>query len=150
MKKLIFDTGIEEYEINGGKILRFNPADINIYNRLINAKDKIVQIESQMVEKAKAASDEKMGETVVALLAEADAEMKKLLGEVFGGVNDFNDIFEGVNVMSVAKNGERIITNFLVSVTPILAAGAKRTAREQSAIDVSAVKSNRAQRRAQK
>lgn len=150
MKKITFNTGIEEFEINGGKILRFNPADINVYKRLIDAQEKIVGVETSMVEKAAASGDNLSGETIIGMLAEADAKIKEILGEIFGSGNDFHEIFEGVNVMAVAENGERVITNFLAAITPILEKGAQKAARAQASADATAIKGNRAQRRAKK
>ena len=150
MKKFIIDTGIEEFEINGGKILRFNPSDINLYKRFIDAQEEILGVEKKLVEKAAAAGENMTGETVIQLLSEADTNMKTILNRVFGTGNDFNDIFEGVNLMSVATNGERVITNFVEAIRPIIEKGAEKTARAQAASDAATIRGNRAARRAQK
>ena len=44
--KLNIDTGVREYEINGGEAngggtLRFNPADPNVYERFLRAQGKV-------------------------------------------------------------------------------------------------------------
>ena len=44
MNKILFDTGIEEYEIGGG-ILRLNASDVNLYGRFFRVEDKILEIE---------------------------------------------------------------------------------------------------------
>ena len=151
MKKLMIDTGVESFEITEGKFLRFNPADINVYNRLINAQDRIVDIERRLVEEATKIQDTTgAGEAGIKLLTEADKDMKDLLGEIFGAENDFEDIFAGVNLLSVAGNDERVITNFLDAITPVLEEGAKRTARKAAAQEVNRIRGNRAARRAQK
>lgn len=150
MKKITFNTGVEEFEINGGKVLRFNPADINVYKRLFDAQEKIMGIEAGLVEKAKTFGENASGETVISLLAEADAEMKQLLGEIFGSENDFDEIFDGVNVMSPCSNGERVITNFLAAIMPIVVQGAERAAKAQASADAATIKGNRAQRRAKR
>lgn len=147
MKKLNIDFGLEEFEING-KILRFNPSDINVYNRLMAAQDKIIAIEEKLEQRAEELPKEGTAEQVIKLMAEADAEMKAVLREIFGNQNDFEDIFAGVNVMTVAGNDERVITNFLAAIVPIIEAGAKRAARAQAAENAAGIKGNRAQRRA--
>lgn len=75
-------------------------------------------------------------------------EMKDLLGWVFGTHNDFEAIFCGVNIMGVAGNGERVITNFIHAVKPILESGARKCAKQQVNSAVGKAKMNRAQRRA--
>ena len=37
MKKLNIDTGVEEFRVNGRGVLRFNPADPNLYHRFFAA-----------------------------------------------------------------------------------------------------------------
>ena len=143
MKKLTIDFGVEEFEINGGKILRFNPADLNVYNRLLDAQKKIIDIERRLEEGAEKLPPENTAEAAFELMAEADAEMKKLLQEIFGTENDFFDIFEGVNVMSVAANDERVITNFLAAIIPIIEEGAQRAARVRAKNAAGKVRANR-------
>lgn len=128
MKKLNFDTGIEEFDVNGA-VLRFNPSDPNVYARFLAAAEKITDIEQQMVVK----NAENSGAQVLRLMEEADRKAKDLLAEVFGSQNDFDKMFNGVNVMAVAANGERVLTNFFYALTPILTEGAQKCAREQAA-----------------
>lgn len=150
MKKLQIDFGIEEFEISNGKVLRFNPSDINVYNRLMEAQDKILAIEERLVKKAGEIPKEGAGAQAVKLLAEADAEMKAVLQEIFGGSNDFESLFEGVNLMAPASNGERVITNFLEAITPIIEEGSKKAARDLAKANAGSIKGNREQRRARK
>ena len=150
MQKILFETGIKKFEINEGKILRFNPSDINLYKRFIDAKDELLGVEKRLVERAAAEGDAVNGERVIAMLSEADTEMKAIFNRVFGNGNDFHDIFEGVNLLSVAANGERVVTNFLNAVLPIIEDGAKKAAHTQAAMDVAKIKGNRAARRARK
>ena len=140
MRKLTIDLGIEEFEVDNGKVLRFNPADVNLFNRFCAAQQDILQVEREMVEKAKAIGNDATGETVISLLAEADGKMKQILNKIFGCGNDFNDIFEGVNVMAVGANGERVITNFLAVIAPILQQGAQKAARNMAAQDAARIR----------
>lgn len=153
MEKLILDTGVKEYQINDGGVLRFNPSDPNVYARFLDVTDKIQTVEDDLVAKAKeiekAENQEQSGAAVLRLMAEADRKTKKLLAEVFGEENDFDAILGGVNLLAVASNGERVITNFLAALQPIMVSGAENCAKQQADAAVAEAKLNRAQRRAQ-
>lgn len=141
MQKIIFDSGVKEFELGSG-VLRFNPADPNVYARFMDAADKIVAIEQELVEKGK--TMEPSGENAIRLLEEADKRAKELLNEVFGNGNDFHSLLGGVNLLAVGANGERVITNLFNALTPILVNEAKKCADYK----VAAARGNRAQRRA--
>ena len=149
MQQINFDNGIQEFVVNGSGKLRFNPEDPNVYDRFLNVADKLQEIEKTMEEKGKA-----LGENDIAgslrLLAEADRQIKEILSWVFGKNNDFDEIVGGVNLMTVTGNGERVITNLLSALTPILEKGAKKCAEQQIGDAVKQAQTNRAQRRAQK
>ena len=143
MQKLNFDLGFKEFEIGGG-VLRFNPSDPNVYSRFVAAADKLTGIEQRLTAKAKDYEGKKAGEAMLQLMKEADKETKELLSWIFGAQNDFEAIFCGANILGVGSNGERIITNFIHAVQPILEKGARNCAKNQ----VNQAKMNRAQRRA--
>lgn len=149
MQKLNFDNGMQRFQVNGNAVLEFNPSDMNVYSRFLDAADKIGKIEEGLVSKGKSIS-EADGEAVIRLMAEADAEVKKILRSIFGEQNDFDKIFGGVNVMAVATNGERVITNFMVAITPIVEEGAKSYAKAKAAAVAGQANLNRAQRRSKK
>ena len=69
MEKLNFDSGIREFEINGGGVLRFNPSDPNVYARLVEAGEKIQAVESDMIAKAQALGEEADVAAVLQLMA---------------------------------------------------------------------------------
>lgn len=148
MQKLNFDLGLKEYEIGGG-VLRFNPNDPNVYARFSEARKRFSAVEEKLVAKAQAAGSEAPGAVALTLMAEADREMKSILAWIFGGHNDFDAIFCGTNIMSVGANGERVITNFIHTIQPILAAGAKKCASQQVNGALNKARKNRAQRRAE-
>lgn len=147
MQKLNFDLGLKEYKIGGG-VLRFNPGDPNVYARFAEAGKKMTAIEEKLVAKANEAGDKTTGEVMLQLMADADREIKNVLAWIFGTHNDFDAIFCGTNVMGVAGNGERVITNFIHAVQPILEAGAKKCAKQQVNGALGKARMNRAQRRA--
>ena len=148
MQKLNFDLGLKEYEIGGG-VLRFNPGDPNVYARFAEAGKRMAAAEERLIAKAEAAGEGASGETVLALMAEADREVKDVLAWIFGDHNDFNAIFCGTNVMGVAGNGERVITNFIHAIQPLMDAGAKKCAKQQVNGALNKARKNRAQRRAE-
>ena len=149
MQQINFDNGIQEFVVNGSGKLRFNPGDPNLYARFLDAADKIQEIENIMAAKGKEI-DENDGAGSLRLLAETDRQIKETLSWVFGKNNDFDEIMGGVNLMAVAGNGERVITNLLSALTPILEKGAKKCAEQQIGDAVKQAQTNRAQRRAQK
>lgn len=147
MQKLNFDLGLKEYEIGGG-VLRFNPSDPNVYARFVEAGNRLSAIEEKLVAKAEQAGDQTPGEIMLQIMAEADKETKETLAWIFGTNNDFDAIFCGSNIMSVGSNGERVITNFIHAIQPIMEAGAKKCAKQQVNGALDKAKMNRAQRRA--
>lgn len=153
MEKIIFDSGIKEYQINNNGVLRFNPSDPNVYARFVDAMDKIKSVEASLVAKAKdidqIQDQVQSGAAVLRLMEEADREVKNILTEAFGKANDFDELLGGVNLLAVAGNGERVITNFLAVLQPILVAGAENCAKQQADVAVAEAKLNRAQRMAQ-
>ena len=96
-----------------------------------------------MAEKAKGVQED-AGEAAIRIMGEADAKFKDILNAVYGHGNDFHTILEGVNLMAVGNNGNRIIDNLLDVLTPIMEQGAKAFAESE----ISNAKLNREQRRA--
>lgn len=128
MEKIQFDSGIRAYRINGGGILRFNPCDPNLYSRFLDCVQKLQAVETELTGQAEKAD----GEQLVKLMTTADEKMKGILNWVFGSDNDFHKLLEGVNLLAVADNGERVITNLFTALEPVLTQGAQRCAREQA------------------
>lgn len=146
MESLIFDSGIKEFQINGQGVLRFNPSDPSLYGRFVDAMDNIKAVEKEMAQKAKDAETKQgseLGEAMIRIMCETDKKMKAILNDVFGHGNNFDDILEGVNLMAVACNGNRVVTNLLNALHPIMEEGAKACASDA----VEAAKMNRAARR---
>lgn len=146
MKKISFDSGVQEFQINENGVLRFNPSDLNVYNRFIEATDEIKKIESTLVAKGKELGEKPSGADIIKLMHEADQQIKEVLVGVFGAQNDFDQIMGGVNLMSVAGNGERVITNFFAAISPIMEEGVKKFADAEA--EKAKAGMNRAQRRA--
>ena len=134
---LTIDTGVEEYTLNGRGVLRFNPADPNLYHRFFAAGRTLARYDEELTAALQnaPAGDEAAG---LALLQQYDAKIKALLGEIFGGGNDFDALLEGVNLAAVATNGKRVVQNLLEALTPVLQAGAQR--RLDAAADAAAAR----------
>ena len=128
MEKIQFDVGQRSYRINGGGTLRFNPCDPNVYNRFLEAAPKLQAVEEELTRQAEEMQD---GDIVKALAA-ADEKMKGILNWVFGGDNDFHKLLGGINLLAVAENGERVVTNLFAALEPVMVDGAKRCAGEQA------------------
>lgn len=143
MEKLKFDSGVRAYDLGCG-VLRFNPSDPNLFGRFLDAAEEIRDIEKELLEKANAAENADDGKLTVQLLVEADRKMKALLQKVFGQVNDFDKILGGVNLLAVAENGQRVVTNLMEALQPVLVKGAEECAREKSEAAVKAAKKRRA------
>lgn len=149
MEKIIFDSGVKEYQINDNGVLRFNPSDPNVYARFFEAAEQIQIIEKELVASGEVLQNqENVGEAAVQLMKEADKKVKEILGQVFGPGNDFDQMLGGVNLLAVACNGERVITNLLQALLPIIEDGAKRCTDQQVGAAVQLAQKNRAARRA--
>ena len=122
MEKITFDNGVREYCINGTGVLRFNPADPNVYQRLTQAEEKIRRIEESLTQS---------GEDDARLLCEADRQLKEILNWVFGPGNDFNEIAGNVNLLAVAKNGRQVVDNLFAALEPVLTRGVRDSVRLQ-------------------
>ena len=131
MEKIQFDSGLRSYRINGGQLLRFNPGDPNLYARFLESVEKLKAVEEELTRQAQGETAE--GERILMLLTQADEKMKGILNWVFGGDNDFHKILNGINLLAVAENGERVVTNLFTALEPVLIDGAKCCAGAQAA-----------------
>lgn len=136
MEKIVFDSGMKEYRINGGGVLRFNPSDPNVYARFMEAVEKLKELEKTLQQSVQ-------GAEAVKLLRQADSQMKQLLGWVFGEQNDFDKLLGGVSLLAVAGNGQRVVTNLFAALEPVLEEGARACAAQQVDTAVAKAKSRR-------
>ena len=127
MKKLNFDTGIEAYKLGSG-VLRFNPADPNVYIRFRDAAESMAQLEQDM---AQAAAGENAD--LLDILRRTDMAIKQNLNQVFGPGNDFDALVDGVNLLSAASDGRTVAAHLFEALEPVLLQGAKRCAQAQAA-----------------
>ena len=127
MEKIQFDVGQRSYRINGSGTLRFNPSDPNLYTRFLEAVEKLRKVEEELARQA----EDTQGADILKVMTAADEKMKGILNWVFGGENDFQKLLNGVNLLAVAENGERVVTNLFAALEPVMIEGAKRCADQQ-------------------
>ena len=85
--ELNIDTGVEEFRVNGRGVLRFNPADPNLYHRFFAAGAELDGYDAALT-KALAALDgdeQQRAAAGLALLNEYDGKIKKLLTPFVNG-----------------------------------------------------------------
>ena len=133
MEQIQFDSGMVSYRVNGKGVLRFNPADPNLYARFMQLGEKISQMEAQLNDIQDPAVQ----------FQQADAGIKELLSWVFGRHNDFDALLGGVSLLAVATNGNRVLDNLLQALEPILASGVRQYAQELTSNAVAAAKQRR-------
>jgi len=124
MEKLTLDTGVKSYKVGAG-VLKFNPTDPNVYARFLETLDSLSGLEAELSRHS--------GADAIAALSQTDKELKSRLTYVFGPGNDLEAVFSGVSLLAVGANGERLITNFLSAIEPILSEGAHRCAAAEAA-----------------
>lgn len=155
-EKLVFDDGLVRLDVNGNGILCFAPGDFNLYQRFCAFLKELPEIEAQyksivedvgpVPENATETEQLDAAGKVFDKALEIDIAVKKKLGAVFGKENDIDRLLGGVNLMSWAGNGERVITNFLDAITPYLEKGVKRYMKDAASGAVANAKKNRANR----
>ena len=111
MEKLVFSTGMEEYPLENGGVLRFNPRDPSVLERFLALEEKIGSLKPQ-------------GQTPVEKWADADSRCRQMLAEVFPG-NDFGQILGLGNCLALCENGASVMGNFLAAVEGVLEHGVK-------------------------
>lgn len=136
MEKLQFDDGIQSFRINGGGVLRFNPADPNVYARFLEGEEKLLALEKEL----SGAAD---GAEAVERLRQVDGQMKQVLNHIFGPENDFEVLLKGVNLLAVASNGQRVVANLFAALEPVITQGAERCAAQQTALAVEKARARR-------
>ena len=135
-EKLIFDTGIKEFDVNGNGLLRFNPSDPNLYNRFTSVHSEVEAIESDIQQRR---TEELTSEAVLEMMADYDRRVKEKLSYVFGPENDFDKLLGGVNLMAMTTSGNLVVTNLLNALSPIIEDGVKQYAKMEAAREVAAM-----------
>lgn len=124
MEKIKLDSGMRCFEVGEG-VLRFNPADPNVYARFMACGEKLQTVEEELMQMAK----ENPG---FSLMQEADRKLKDMLAWIFGSHNDFEKILGGVSLLAMGENGNRVIVNFLSAIQPFMEAGARECIKQET------------------
>lgn len=132
MKEIKLDMGLQAYRLGAG-VLRFNPADPNLYDRFRQATEKLQDMQKELQEDT----------DTIGQLVRLDGQIKQLLGWVFGPGNDFDKMLEGVNLLSITESGKTVIEGLLAALEPVLSSGAKRCVGEVCAQAVAKAKCRR-------
>ena len=123
MEKLNFDTGVVSYRIPGHGVLRFNPADPNLYGRFYEAQEKFAALEKELADAPQ--------DAVTALRA-ADEKLKALLGWLLGGDNDVDKALGGLSLLAVCGDGRSVAANLLEALQEVIEKGAARLAESKA------------------
>lgn len=146
-EKLIIDDGIIALDVNGRGLLRFNPSDPNVYQRFMRFYRDLpgIQAEYQAVEE-QGKDNVAFAEGVLDQAKEIDRKVKGRLAEVFGPVNDFDQLLDGVNVLAYGKNGKYVIENLLEALLPYMEKGIKQYRENAARAAIAQAKEDRAKR----
>lgn len=109
MMELSMEPVSREFQIPGGGILRFNPADPALFLRL-------EQLESRAAELPKTDP------------VQLDRALKELLSEVLGPGNDLHSALCGVSLFAVGRDGRTVLEALMAALAPILQEGAEQCA----------------------
>lgn len=112
---LKFNDGFKEFAVNGdeNRIVKFNPCDFAIMERINASVKRLEQIEAKYKEAQKENSDN-FEKTAV----ECDADIRSEINAVFGG-DVCTPAFGKANCLSLA-GGNPIFENFLNAMIPII------------------------------
>ncbi len=145
MEQLTIDTGLREYAVNGGPehgggVLRFNPSDPNVYSRFCTLQISCKSWNSRCRRKAP------LGPMPYSCWPRRISAPRGCWRKVLGPGNDFDATLGGTNLLAVAGNGERVITNLFAALQPILEAGARQCADAKATLAVQQAQAARAAR----
>lgn len=111
MKELKFETGLVEMAVNGGRVIRFNPADVGFMDTLYALLGKIEAIEAETRKKQDKTED-------LAKLFDrsrsSDKRMREAVDSVFGE-GFCAQVFPGIRLTALA-DGLSVLENFVFAI----------------------------------
>ena len=111
MSDIVFSTGIVEMSVNGGRTIRFNPADVGFIDTLYSLMAKVEDIEKESQKKREKSDDPAK---IFDYFRSSDKRMRDAVDAVFGeGFCD--DVFDGVRLVAMA-DGLTVLENFVFAV----------------------------------
>lgn len=112
MKELNFETGLVEMKVNGGRVIRFNPADLGFMDTLYSMLGKIESIEAETKKKQDKTDDPaKLFDRSRA----SDKQMRAAVDSVFGE-GFCAEVFPGILRLTALANGLSVLENFVFAV----------------------------------
>lgn len=111
MKELKFETGLVEMAVNGGRVIRFNPADVGFMDTLYSLLAKIEAIEAETRKK------QDKGDDLAKLFDRSrasDKRMRDAVDSVFGE-GFCADVFPGIRLTALA-DGLSVLENFVFAI----------------------------------
>lgn len=111
MEELRFETGLVEFSVNDGRIVRFNPSDLGFIETLYDLVAKIDAISSDMAKKKDKADDPAK---FFDIARSGDKRMRDAVNSVFGD-GFCEEVFDGVRVTAMA-GGLTVLENFIFAV----------------------------------
>lgn len=129
MAEIVFETGVQEFKVNGGRSIRFNPADIGFAETLYGVIAKINTIDEETRKKRESTTDYAK---IFDYNRSADKRMREVVDAVFGD-GFCSDVFGDIRLVALA-DGLSVVENFAFAVLDQMDAGitenlAKRDAR---------------------
>lgn len=114
-KKMIFDEGFKEFNINGdpNRVIRFNPTDISIIERAQKVKKEIGE-EVKKLDKLEINDDEAVAKAV----EEVNKIIKEKINYIFG--SDVSEAVFGVQSPLASANGVTLAERFIAAAIPII------------------------------
>lgn len=111
MKELNFSTGVVEMAVNGGRTIRFNPADVGFLENLYCLLGKIEKIDAETKTKRDKTDDPaKLFDYARA----SDSRMREAVDSMFGE-GFCGDVFQNVRLTALA-DGLTAIENFVFAI----------------------------------
>lgn len=133
MKSLNFDEGYKEFSINGdeSRVIKFNPSDMAIIQRLQEAKDNIskamdIRGDIELDDEGKPVTTL---ENMAKVVKHIDDTIKQQINYIFD--YDVSDVVFGKQSPLANIKGEPLYVRFLESVAPVISEGIKEE-REKS------------------
>lgn len=111
MEELKFEIGLKEMQVNGGRIIRFNPSDEGFLETLYGMIIKVQNILAEM-EKKRAKNDDLS--KIFDYSRTREKQLREVVDSVFGE-NFCADVFVDIRMLALA-DGMTVLENFLYAV----------------------------------
>lgn len=111
MAEINFSTGVTEFAVNGGRTVRFNPADTGFAENLYALMAKVSEIDDERRKKAEKTQDYAK---IFEYNRAADKRERELVDAAFGE-NFCADVFGDIRLSAMAE-GLSVLENFIFAV----------------------------------